>query len=535
VTASVKRTAEFDALIVQHGQAKTDREKAKLETQLWGMSTREERARVGRRNWLANLLGRSDKRDPVKSYELRGKLYNAPAALWDHMESASLSLFEANRLFDRCKAVQARANASFEMALKEVVEGDKDRQGDECVRSAGDRGGEGRPDESEHGEGEDGGAGKLEVPAGEAPAGRVSAGEAPVGTVPAEEASAEEDGGDGAGEVSVGEALAGKDPGEEVSGEKAVRMEAVVDPEKESASDPGEGIIREEALEESILARSVVKIPPVDELVLRHKQALTDREKSQIESMLWASLPQEKRRGHHARERRMRELLGGEHNPSPDSLYTYQTRAALSTAPAEMWDYIEKSLIPLGTALRLYRKCQIIQLRDKITFAMALQEALKQKPSDCHGAERLVMDDVSQMDEWDALWRAANAIGQARLGGLPDAIKRDMCGELRNQIRDVLCTFIAKAKRKSADEGEMTLIIRHQRMARACEILQIDVPSLGKPADLRAATNRKRAIAKFNHPDANGNGNSDTYQRAIEAYDHIQAYNEFIGQQAGKN
>jgi hypothetical protein len=166
---------------------------------------------------------------------------------------------------------------------------------------------------------------------------------------------------------------------------------------------------------------------------------------------------------------------------------------------------------------------------------MALQEALKQKPSERHGASRLVMDDVSQMDEWDILWKAANAIGQARLKGLPDAIKRDLCGELRSQIKDVLYTFIAKVKRKSADEGEMTLIIQHQRMARACEILQIDVPSLGKPANLKAAVSRKRAIAKFNHPDANGNGNSGVYQKAIEAYDNIQAYNEFIERKMGSD
>ena len=510
MTASVKRTAEFDALIVQHGQAKTDREKAKLETQLWGMSTREERAGIERRYWLANLLGRSDKGDPVK-YELRGKLYNAPAALWDHMEFASISLFEANRLFDRCKDIQARANVPFEMVLRAVIEGDKDKQG----------------------VGGGGGGGRLETPAREAPAGK-----SPAGKVPVEESSAGESGEDGAGD-----ALARKDLVREVSEAKAVRTESVVDTGKESASDPG-GIINEEVLEESIVhgrapARSAVKIPPVDELVRCHKQALTDREKSQIESMLWASLPPEKRRGNHAREMRMRELLGGEPNPSPDSLYTYQARAALSKAPAEMWDCMEKSLIPLGTAVRLYKKCQIIQLRDKITFDMALQEALKQKSSDRHVPARLVMGDVSQMNEWDALWKAVNAIGQARLQGLPDAIKRDMCGELRNQIRDVLSTFIAKAKRRSADEGEMTLIIRHQRMARACEILQIDAPSLGKPADLRAATNRKRAIAKFNHPDANsngnGNGNSESYQRAIEAYDHIQAYNEFIEQQTGKD
>ena len=504
MTASVKRTAEFDGLIVQHGQSRTDREKAKLEAQLWGMSTQAERAGVGRRYWLASLLGRSDRGEPVKAYELRGKLLNAPAALWDYMESSSISLFEANRLFDRCKAIQERAKVPFEMVLKSVIEGDNDKQGDKRAQVVDGMGRTDRIDE-----------GKLEVPAGEASAGEV--------------------GGDGAGEVPAGEALVGKDPGEEVPGEKAVHMEAVVVPEKEPSGDPGGGTTREEAPEDSIPARSVAKVPPVDELVRRHRQALTDREKSQIESMLWASLPPEKRRGKHMREVRMQELLGGEPNPSRDSLYTYQARAALSKAPAEMWDCIERSLLPLGTAVRLYRKCQIIQLRDKITFAMAIQEALKQKPGDRHGAGRLVLDDVSQMDEWDALWKAANAIGQARLKGLPDAIKRDMCGELRNQIRDVLSTFIAKAKRKSADEGEMTLIIRHQRMARACEILQIDAPSLGKPADLRAATNRKRAIAKFNHPDANGNGNSDTYQRAIEAYDHIQAYNEFIGQQAGKD
>ena len=505
MTDNVKRTAEFDDLIVQHGQAKTDREKAKLETQLWGMSTRGERSGIGRRNWLANLLGRSGNGDTVKSYELRGKLYNAPAALWDHMESASVSLFEANRLFDRCMNVQSRANAPFEIVLRAVIEGDKDKQGDECMRSAGDIGRTGRPDESVQSEGR---------------------------------------GGDGAGKVPSEEELAEKAPTREVPEEKATRMEFDLDSGKESVNDLGEGIIGEGGLEESIEgggdmpslpARSDAQIPPADELVLRHKQALTDREKSQIEALLWSSLSQEERRGHHARERKMQELLGGEPNPSHDSLYTHQARAVLSTAPAEMWDCIEKTLIPLGTAVRLYRKCRIIQLQDKISFAMALQEALKQKPSERHGASRFVMDDVSQMDEWDILWKAANAIGQARLKGLPDAIKRDLCGELRSQIKDVLYTFIAKVKRKSADEGEMTLIIQHQRMARACEILQIDVPSLGKPANLKAAVSRKRAIAKFNHPDANGNGNSGVYQKAIEAYDNIQAYNEFIERKTGSD
>ena len=532
MTGNAKRTAEFDSLIAQHGRAKTDREKAKLEAQLWDMSTREERAGVERRNWLANLLGRSGKGDPVKSYELRGKLHDAPAVLWDYMEPASVSLFEANRLFDRCKDIQARANVPFEMVLKAVIEGDKDEQGGGCARSPGGGGGEGRPGESGQGEGWGVGGGRLEAPAGR---------------VPAEEALAGKSGGGDAGGVPDVEALAGKDPAREASGEKAVCMDFNMDLGKEPTSDPGGGIIGEADLEEStgregdmpfnggMSAKSVAKVPLVDELVLRHKQAPTDREKSQIESMLWASLPREKRRGHHAREMRMRELLGGEPNPSHDSLYTYQARAALGSAPAEMWDCMEKSLIPLGTAVRLYRKCRIIQLRDKITFAMALQEALKQKPGSRHGAARLVMDDVSQMDEWDVLWKAANAIGQAKLKGLPDAIKRDMCGELRNQIRDVIYTFIAKAKRKSSDEEEVTLIIRHQRMARACETLQIDAPSLGKPADLKAATNRKRAIAKFSHPDANGNGNSETYQRAIEAYDNIQAYNEFIGRKVGKD
>lgn len=529
MTDNVKRTAEFDDLIVQHGQAKTDREKAKLETQLWGMSTRGERSGIGRRNWLANLLGRSDKGDPVKSYELRGKLYNAPAALWDHMESASVSLFEANRLFDRCKDIQTRANAPFEIVLRAVIEGDKDKQGDECMRSAGDIGREGKPDKSVQGEGRGDGGGRLEAPPGRAPVGEASAGEGD---------------GDGAGKVTAEEELAEKAPTREVPEEKTTRMEFDLDSGKESVNDLGEGIIGEGGLEESIEgggdvpslpARSDAQIPPADELVLRHKQALTDREKSQIEALLWSSLSQEERRGHHARERKMQELLGGEPNPSHDSLYTHQARAVLSTAPAEMWDCIEKTLIPLGTAVRLYRKCRIIQLQDKISFAMALQEALKQKPSERHGASRFVMDDVSQMDEWDILWKAANAIGQARLKGLPDAIKRDLCGELRSQIKDVLYTFIAKVKRKSADEGEMTLIIQHQRMARACEILQIDVPSLGKPANLKAAVSRKRAIAKFNHPDANGNGNSGVYQKAIEAYDNIQAYNEFIERKTGSD
>lgn len=529
MTDNVKRTAEFDDLIVQHGQAKTDREKAKLETQLWGMSTRGERSGIGRRNWLANLLGRSDKGDPVKSYELRGKLYNAPAALWDHMESASVSLFEANRLFDRCKDIQTRANAPFEIVLRAVIEGDKDKQGDECMRSAGDIGREGKPDKSVQGEGRGDGGGRLEAPPGRAPVGEASAGEGD---------------GDGAGKVTAEEELAEKAPTREIPEEKTTRMEFDLDSGKESVNDLGEGIIGEGGLEESIEgggdvpslpARSDAQIPPADELVLRHKQALTDREKSQIEALLWSSLSQEERRGHHARERKMQELLGGEPNPSHDSLYTHQARAVLSTAPAEMWDCIEKTLIPLGTAVRLYRKCRIIQLQDKISFAMALQEALKQKPSERHGASRFVMDDVSQMDEWDILWKAANAIGQARLKGLPDAIKRDLCGELRSQIKDVLYTFIAKVKRKSADEGEMTLIIQHQRMARACEILQIDVPSLGKPANLKAAVSRKRAIAKFNHPDANGNGNSGVYQKAIEAYDNIQAYNEFIERKTGSD
>ena len=529
MTDNVKRTAEFDDLIVQHGQAKTDREKAKLETQLWGMSTRGERAGIGRRNWLANLLGRSGNGDTVKSYELRGKLYNAPAALWDHMESASVSLFEANRLFDRCKDIQTRANAPFEIVLRAVIEGDKDKQGDECMRSAGDIGREGKPDKSVQGEGRGDGGGRLEAPPGRAPVGEASAGEGD---------------GDGAGKVTAEEELAEKAPTREVPEEKTTRMEFDLDSGKESVNDLGEGIIGEGGLEESIEgggdvpslpARSDAQIPPADELVLRHKQALTDREKSQIEALLWSSLSQEERRGHHARERKMQELLGGEPNPSHDSLYTHQARAVLSTAPAEMWDCIEKTLIPLGTAVRLYRKCRIIQLQDKISFAMALQEALKQKPSERHGASRFVMDDVSQMDEWDILWKAANAIGQARLKGLPDAIKRDLCGELRSQIKDVLYTFIAKVKRKSADEGEMTLIIQHQRMARACEILQIDVPSLGKPANLKAAVSRKRAIAKFNHPDANGNGNSGVYQKAIEAYDNIQAYNEFIERKTGSD
>ena len=521
MTGDVKRTAEFDNLIVQHGQAKTDREKAKLETQLWGMSTKGERARVARRNWLANLLGRSDKGDPVKSYELRGKLHNAPAALWDYMESASVSLFELNRLFDRCKVIQSRVNVPFEIVLRSVIEGDKDKQNDEYVRSPGGRGKEGSPGESEQGDGRCGGDGSHEAPAGRAPAGEASAGEV---------------GGDDAGGVPDGEALAGKDPAEEVPGEKAVYMEFSLDPGKEPTIDLGGAIIGEADPGESIEGGGDMLLDEeTPELVLRHRQATTDREKSQIESMLWASLPREKRRGNHARERGMRELLGGEPNPSPDSLYTYQARAALSTAPVEMWDYMEKSLITLGTAVSLYKKCRIIQSRDKTTFAMALQEALKQKPSACHGAVRPAMDDVSQMEEWDILWKAANAIGQARLKDLPDAIKRDMCGELRNQIKDVLYTFIAKAKRKSADEEEVTLIIRHQRMARACEILQIDAPPLGKSADLKAATNRKRAIAKFNHPDANGNGNSEAYQRAIEAYDSIQAYNEFIERKIGKN
>jgi hypothetical protein len=445
------------------------------------------------------------------------------------MESASVSLFEANRLFDRCKDIQTRANAPFEIVLRAVIEGDKDKQGDECMRSAGDIGREGKPDKSVQGEGRGDGGGRLEAPPGRAPVGEASAGEGD---------------GDGAGKVTAEEELAEKAPTREIPEEKTTRMEFDLDSGKESVNDLGEGIIGEGGLEESIEgggdvpslpARSDAQIPPADELVLRHKQALTDREKSQIEALLWSSLSQEERRGHHARERKMQELLGGEPNPSHDSLYTHQARAVLSTAPAEMWDCIEKTLIPLGTAVRLYRKCRIIQLQDKISFAMALQEALKQKPSERHGASRFVMDDVSQMDEWDILWKAANAIGQARLKGLPDAIKRDLCGELRSQIKDVLYTFIAKVKRKSADEGEMTLIIQHQRMARACEILQIDVPSLGKPANLKAAVSRKRAIAKFNHPDANGNGNSGVYQKAIEAYDNIQAYNEFIERKTGSD
>lgn len=480
MTGNVKRTAEFDDLIARHGQAKTDREKATLETQLWGMSTKGERNGAERRNWLASLLGRSDKGDSIRSYELRGKLYNAPAALWDHMESASISLSEANRLFDRCKDLQKFAKVPFEMLLRSVIEGDEDERNNKSARSA---------------------------------------------------------------KVLVGEISAVEVPAREVSEEKEACAEAGSDPGKESAKDLGGEVFRGEVLEGGIeeggdrsspSTSPVVKIPLVDELILRHKQALTDREKSQIESMLWASLSREKRRGKHAREMRLQEMLGGEPNPSRDSLYTYQARAALSKAPAEMWDCIEKSLIPLGTAVRLYRKCQIVQLRDKITFAAALQVTLEQRPSRRNGAARLAMDDVSQTDEWDSLWEAVNAIGQPRLKELPDAIKRDMCGELRNQIRDVLYTFIAKAKRKSADEGEVTLIIRHQRMARACEILQIDAPSLGKPAELKAAVNRKRAIAKFSHPDANGNGNSEVYQRAIEAYDDIQAYNEFIERKAGR-
>jgi hypothetical protein len=524
VTSNVKRTVEFDALVAQHKLTKTDREKAGLEARLWDLATWRERIRAERKHWLAYLLGRSGNGDTIESYELREKLRDAPAVLWDHVESKSLSLYDANRLFDRCKVIQEKGNVPFERAWQTVTT-------------------EPSPDE---------GAPIAWSPAGrvpEAPAEDALAGEIPAGEVPVENVEA--------GLDSVRESA--RDPEAEASmpcRESSVSSGLPYPPLPPSLLPAGTAGLPLSLLPPSPSEASTLPLPPhppvlrtvsspcsplrepspvpeilsIDELVRRHKQSLTDREKSQIEASLWAALSQEERRGHHARERQMQRLLNGGSNPSHDSMYVYQTRAFLSMAPAELWDCVEKSLFSLGTAMRLYQQCQIIQRRDKIAFADALREALKQMPSRRNGVARPVTSNGLQLDGWDALWEAANAFGQSRMERLSDAIKREMCGELRNQIRDVLCTFIAKVKRKSAEEGEVSLIILHQRMARACEVLQIDVPSLGKPADLKAAVNRKRAIARFNHPDVNGSGDSDVYQRAIQAYDDIQAYNEFIEQ-----
>jgi hypothetical protein len=281
-----------------------------------------------------------------------------------------------------------------------------------------------------------------------------------------------------------------------------------------------------------------------DRILSTYDSLQTERERTAAEGKLWEeALPSERkaltaRLGRKAdRGEWLAEILGNqESGPKTRNLYDLRTR--LAKAPSELWDYVEASGCTLRVAIAVYKACLDMVLKDgSLSFATALQAVTSQplpKPR-VHHKQRKNSGESSRQD-WVLLYDLVDKIVKPRLAAVPNSIRKQLAEELKAHVQMGIRAFFNKVKRYRDEEEGVSLLIRRERMQKACEMLWVDVPPPGELANLKKAKEMKWERVKNLHPDHRDDptnpcpaqGDNALYQSIIEAYHDIEAYNNSI-------
>ena len=267
-----------------------------------------------------------------------------------------------------------------------------------------------------------------------------------------------------------------------------------------------------------------------EELVSRHKELKTDREKTEVEARLWDKATGTERKSHDRRDW-LSEVLGRDNN----TIYAYDMRSRLSKAPPLVWDYVEANATPLGTAVKLYNRAVKYMKSSGVDFSEAfaaivrLTETNKISVKSTRINKEYRVSDVDLLNpsrrDWQVLYNLIDQITAPRVASLPELVRRELVGKLKIEVTDAMKTFLARLGTARKNEEDIGEVILFQRVEEACKALLLDPPPPGQPVSLKRAKEKKLAIARLNHPDASGAAANETYTRAIEAYDVLETYN----------
>ena len=229
------------------------------------------------------------------------------------------------------------------------------------------------------------------------------------------------------------------------------------------------------------------------------------------------------------------EIILGKQESGPRTRSLYDLRTRLAKAPAELWDYVEASGCTLRVAIAVYKACLDMVLKDgSLSFSTALQAVTSQPlpKRKVHHRKHKNSGESSRQD-WVALYDLVDKIATPRLAGIPKSISKQLTEELKAHVHMGIRAFFNKVKRYRDEEEGVSLLLRRERMQKACEMLWVDVPPPGELANLKKAKEMKWERVKNLHPDHRDDPDhphpdNALYQSIIEAYHDIEAYNNSI-------
>lgn len=292
----------------------------------------------------------------------------------------------------------------------------------------------------------------------------------------------------------------------------------------------------------------VLSHPAFADAAKEWREATTHRQRTALEYRIGAMATPAERGGRLLREL-LQAVLGG-------SVYPFELRSRLRTAPEVVWDYVDAETSPLSlyAVVNVVRKLRKQGLRGheldaSVAAELARLSALPVKKTRHEG---VTQRRVGIQDSWlggkkrvrpkvgvrtaRALWfRLREVLVEIVAVQIPanasDLEKRELTDWMEREFRAVNDAFNRRLLRVRRDHKAATPVVTRRHVMAACQTLMIDPPKPGHPLDLGRARRAKLRLARSYHPDSNG-GNADTatlYQGVIEAFDSLEEYMRQLG------
>lgn len=293
----------------------------------------------------------------------------------------------------------------------------------------------------------------------------------------------------------------------------------------------------------------------IEDLVAKHKAALTEYERAQIECELWDNHAGADVRAIMDRERWLKKLTGENGNK------TGLRQTLLNAGPDidEIWTRIIRDGMPLPTAWGRLKAAGAYATENKIPLTEGVKIALSEydgwpaartksgqmyrKRPPYSVADRPVrrvkrthINPDAERKFWIELKQKISVFIGDRLGDVDhltaNRLQRDFGIRLQTICDEFSSKINAARIRARKDNAVDSAAVKFARVRAACVALAVDPPGRnGLPVDLSAANRNKKKLVVQYHPDANQDGNytdekAAKYNEVIEAYTTLELYND---------
>ena len=303
-----------------------------------------------------------------------------------------------------------------------------------------------------------------------------------------------------------------------------------------------------------------------EELIARYKTASTEKEKAEIEQLLWSGTTQDERRDI-VRRLWLSKLL----NIDQGTTQCRSSILALGTPGEVIWIRIDNKMMTLSTGSRLACAARELALTCKMPINEALTEVVADydrlplvawvdgvqvrrknpgspvsKPASLQAAVPEVPAPAPQPRDaekpfWESLRLQVVPFVASKLQGADPVTAEMLSLEFERDLKILLQDFqlrIYRAARTTKDHAKVALkTISRTKVRAACEALDMVPPETGRPADLKVALSQKWKLARAYHPDANGGLQTEStrekFKAALDAYECLVEYNASLSTGVG--